>query len=55
LQEQPAGGFAREAAGRLIEAHRAAGNRAAAQTAARSYLTRYPNGPHAELARSLLP
>lgn len=55
LQEQPAGGFAREASGRLIEAYRSAGNRSAAQTAARSYLTRYPSGPHAELARSLLP
>lgn len=55
LREQPTGGFAREAAGRLVEAHRSAGNASAAQTAARSYLARYPNGPHADLARSLLP
>lgn len=54
LSEQPAGGFAREAAGRLIEANRAAGNAAAAESAARSYLVRYPSGPHADLAKSLL-
>lgn len=54
LREQPSGGMAREASGRLIESLRAAGNSKAAQTAARSYLSRYPDGPHADLARSLL-
>lgn len=55
LREQPTGGFAREASGRLIEAHRSAGNRSGEEAAARSYLAQYPNGPHADLARSLLP
>ncbi len=54
LREQPTGGFAREASGRLIEAYRSAGNRSGAQAAARSYLSQYPGGPHADLARSLL-
>lgn len=55
LREQPTGGFAREASGRLIEAYQSAGNRSGAQAAARSYLAQYPGGPHADLARSLLP
>lgn len=55
LREQPTGGFAREASGRLIEAYQSAGNRRGAEVAARSYLAQYPGGPHADLARSLLP
>jgi transmembrane sensor len=51
LSEAPGGAWAREAAGRLIEAHRAAGNAAAARDAARQYLLRYPTGPHAEFAK----
>jgi TolA-binding protein len=55
LREQPGGSLSREASGRLIEALRAAGDTAAAERAAREYLVRYPQGPHAPLARSLLP
>jgi transmembrane sensor len=54
IREQPAGSLAREAAGRLIEARRRAGDAAGARRAAESYLTRYPDGPHADLARSLV-
>ena len=54
LREQPNGSLAREAAGRLIEALRRAGDSAGAERAAKDYLTWYPNGPHAALARSLL-
>jgi transmembrane sensor len=54
LQEAPKGELAREAAGRLIEAYRLAGNHAAAQGAARQYLIEYPSGPHADLARQEL-
>jgi transmembrane sensor len=53
LDEAPAGPFAREAAGRLIEARRRAGDAAGARQAAQRYLERYPDGPHAELARRL--
>jgi TolA-binding protein len=54
LREQPQGLLAREAAGRLIESYRASGNTSAAQTAATRYLGRYPDGPHASLARQAL-
>lgn len=54
IREQPAGSLAREAAGRLIEARRRAGDDAGARRAAESYLGRYPDGPHADLARSLV-
>jgi TolA-binding protein len=54
LREQPQGLLAREAAGRLIESYKASGNTSAAQTAAARYLARYPNGPHASLARQAL-
>jgi len=54
LREQPQGLLAREAAGRLIESYRASGNTSAAQTAASRYLARYPDGPHAPLARRAL-
>jgi ferric-dicitrate binding protein FerR (iron transport regulator)/TolA-binding protein len=54
LAEQPSGPFAREAAGRLIEARERAGNITGARDAARDYLARYPTGPHAGKARSLL-
>ena len=54
LREQPRGLLAREAAGRLIESYRASGNTSAAQTAAARYLARYPDGPHASLARQAL-
>jgi transmembrane sensor len=54
LQEAPGGPFAREAAGRLIESHSQAGNDAAARQAAKIYLKRYPNGPHAAFAQSII-
>lgn len=54
LREMPQGLLAREAAGRLIESYQAAGNPAAAQSAASRYLARYPNGPHAAMARQAL-
>jgi TolA-binding protein len=54
LTEQPSGPLAREAAGRLIELLRQTGDLARAREAADDYLKRYPTGPHAALARSLL-
>jgi TolA-binding protein len=54
IREQPGGSLAREAAGRLIEAWRRAGDTVRARSAAESYLAEYPQGPHAELARSLV-
>ncbi len=54
LREAPSGPLAREASGRLIEALRRADDSAGARRAARDYLSRYPEGPHADLARSLL-
>lgn len=48
------GSLSREAAGRLIEARKRAGDEAGARRAAEAYLTRYPAGPHAELARKLV-
>lgn len=54
LREQPGGPLAREAAGRLIEALRRADDSAGARRAAREYLDTYPEGPHADLARSVL-
>lgn len=54
LNEQPGGPLAREAAGRLIELLRQSGDEARAREAADAYLKRYPTGPHAALARSVL-
>lgn len=54
LREAPTGTFARDAAGRLIEARREAGQLGAAREAARRYLERYPSGPHAEYAEETL-
>jgi len=54
MREQPNGPLAREAGGRQIEALRNAGDLAGAEQAARAYLSRYPDGPHADVARSLL-
>jgi TolA-binding protein len=53
LRERPNGELAREASGRLLEALDRAGNRAAALEAAKSYLLRYPSGPHASFARQI--
>lgn len=54
LREQPSGLLAREASGRLIESHAAAGNASAAAQAASRYLAAYPDGPHASMARRRL-
>jgi transmembrane sensor len=54
LKEQPAGPFAREAAGRLIEARQRSGDSQGARAAAESYVTSFPDGPHAALAKSLI-
>jgi TolA-binding protein len=54
LTEQPSGPLAREAAGRLIELLRQTGDTVRARDAAESYLKRYPTGPHAALAQSVL-
>jgi len=54
LLEAPAGPFAREAAGRLFESLDRSGDAAGARAAAQRYLERYPEGPHASLARALL-
>jgi TolA-binding protein len=54
LSEQPSGSLAREALGRLLEARASAGDTARAREAAASYLTRYPDGPEAALARRIV-
>ena len=54
LLEQPSGPFARDAAGRLIESLDRSGDVTGARAAAERYLARYPDGPHASLARTLL-
>jgi TolA-binding protein len=54
IREQPSGPLVREAWGRQIEALRNAGDAAGAQRAAREYLSQYPDGPHADIARSVL-
>jgi TolA-binding protein len=54
VREQPSGPLVREARGREIEARRNAGDAGGAQQAARDYLSRYPDGPHADIARSVL-
>ncbi len=54
LRERPNGRFAREAAGRLVEAYHQSADQSRAKAAAERYLARYPDGPHAALARSVL-
>jgi TolA-binding protein len=54
LDEQPNGPLAREASGRLVEALASAGDDGGARAAAARYLARYPNGPHAAVARHVL-
>jgi TolA-binding protein len=54
LAEQPGGPFAREAEGRLMESLARSGDRAGARKAAERYVEKYPNGPHARVARQLL-
>jgi hypothetical protein len=54
LKAAPAGTFAADASGRLIEARLKSGDRPGAETAARAYLQRFPGGPYAEVARGVL-
>jgi TolA-binding protein len=54
MHEQPNGPLLGDAAGRLIEAHDARGDRAAARRAAQAYLRRFPDGPYASKARRIL-
>ncbi|WP_437595704.1 tetratricopeptide repeat protein [Sorangium sp. So ce590] len=54
LAEQPGGSFAQEALGRVIECRELTGSASGAREAARRYLARYPAGPHAAHAKSLL-
>jgi len=54
LNEQPSGALSREAEGRLLELLKKSGDQTQARAAAASYLKRYPDGPHAALAQSLL-
>ena len=51
LDEQPGGALAREALGRLVESQRRSGAHAAAKKSGKRYLDRYPDGPHADIAR----
>jgi TolA-binding protein len=54
LTEQPQGGLAREATGRWLESLQRSGNPSGARKVAARYLERYPQGPHAGLARQVL-
>jgi hypothetical protein len=54
LSEEPGGAWAREASGRLVEAHQANGDVRSAREAAKRYLARYPDGPHADFAKRVL-
>jgi len=53
--ERSSGPLARDATGRQMEALSRAGDAAAAARVADEYLRKYPNGPHAPLARTLHP
>lgn len=54
LQEQPGGALAREALGRLLESKVQTHNSVGARSVASQYLSSYPNGPHAGLAREIV-
>ncbi len=54
LGEQPGGGLAREAEGRLMESLARSGQMSQARQIAREYMDRYPDGPHARVARQLI-
>lgn len=54
LAEEPGGALAREALGRVLELQNSAGADSAALSTAKSYLSRYPSGPHAPLARAIV-
>jgi hypothetical protein len=54
LAERPVGRLARDAQGRVMESLHRAGDAAGARRGAKAYLARHAEGPHAEIARSLL-
>ncbi len=54
LKEQSGGALAREAEGRLMECLSRTGQLSDARQLAERYLTKYPEGPHARLANTLL-
>ncbi|WP_438038079.1 FecR domain-containing protein [Sorangium sp. So ce128] len=54
LREQPAGAFAADAAGRLVEAEDRRGDEAGARRAAEQYLAAHPSGSHAGYAKHVL-
>jgi hypothetical protein len=54
LAESPGGPLAREAMGRMLEAHLRQHDTTSATPLARTYLKLYPGGPHAKLARSVV-
>lgn len=53
VKEKPRGRLHRSALGRLIKSAQQAGHTSRARTAAQTYLERYPEGPHAELAERI--
>ncbi|MEM9460940.1 MAG: hypothetical protein AAGF11_42645 [Myxococcota bacterium] len=53
VKEKPRGRLHRSALGRLIKAAQQAGHSSKARAAAQTYLERYPDGPHAELAERI--
>jgi TolA-binding protein len=55
LNEAPSGALAQESQGRLLESLQRIGDRSGAEKVASEYLARYPDGPHAKLARAALP
>jgi TolA-binding protein len=54
LTERPEGAYADEAEGRSMVTHREAGDIARARQVASHYLARFPSGPYASTARSIL-
>jgi hypothetical protein len=54
LEQHPDGSLAREVLGRRMRWHSVHGSSSAARDDARTYLARWPAGPHRELARRLL-
>ncbi len=54
LKEQPHGPLAKEALGRVMEAHERSNNHEKARKSAAEYLSKFPGGPHALVAKRLL-
>ncbi|MBN2529056.1 MAG: FecR domain-containing protein [Deltaproteobacteria bacterium] len=54
LKEAPNGRLEREALGRLMEAQQKSGNITGARRSAARYLNKFPRGPHADVANSIL-